>query len=214
MSESDDAMVAVESRDNYDVAESRVNYSDMVDTMGGTSNSFNAQLGYRNIMLGQNRLGQSIARQPGNSLLQRAGAEGVNAVGANAVGGTGSANFDYDYSASQVPNRRFSNGGLSSYSNVGMTGAGGYGTTGLTRNGYGGSGSGYGYTPVSYATDYATTCEDKGLNPALVLATLAGAAVAFALIYRQVTIGRSLKAGPPTAKQFIDYLSDAVWSGE
>lgn len=211
MAEADDTMVAMESRDNQDVAESRVNYADMVDTLGGASNSFNT-LGYRNTMLGQNRLGQSMARQQGNSFTQRTVS---NVAGA---AGTGLSNLDYDYNISETPNRRFSSPGVSGYGNVGLTGAGGYGTTGLTRNGYGGGGSGYGsgygYTPVSYGTDYATTCEDKGLNPALVLATLAGAAVAFALIYRQVTIGRSLKSGPPTPKQLLDYLADAVWSGK
>lgn len=211
MAEADDIMVAMESRDNHDVAESRVNYADMVDTLGGASNSFNTQ-GYRNTMLGQNRLGQSMARQQGNSFTQRTVS---NAAGA---AGTGLSNLDYDYNISETPNRRFSSPGASGYGNVGLTGAGGYGTTGLTRNGYGGGGSGYGsgygYTPVSYGTDYATTCEDKGLNPALVLATLAGAAVAFALIYRQITIGRSLKSGPPTPKQFLDYLAEAVWSGK
>ena len=132
---------------------------------------------------------------------------------------------DYDYnlgggfSGGLAANRR--QGGLG-----GLGGLGGYGNLGqwdyagsaLNRQ-YGGSGlgvgyGGAGYSPVSLVSGYGPgVCEDKGLNPFLVLATVAGAALAFFVIYRQITTGGKRNLNP-TANEFFEHVSSLVWSGE
>ena len=103
-------------------------------------------------------------------------------------------------------NRRFGNYDVYDYGGINRGYAGSSGS---------GLGVGYGgYSPVSVVSGYGpSVCEDKGLNPALVLATLAGAALAFFIIYRQITTGgkRNLT---PTPDEFLNYLANLVWSGE
>ena len=112
-----------------------------------------------------------------------------------------------------------------------MSGYGGYGganrnygaSGGANRN-YGGSGGGAGggyggyastgYSPVNVVSGYGPgVCEDKGLNPALVLATVAGAALAFFVIYRQVTSGGKRNLNP-TVNDFVEHIANVVWTGE
>merc|ERR1719430_2822915 len=88
----------------------------------------------------------------------------------------------------------------------------------MNRN-LGGSGGGYGgygasgYSPVNVVSGYGPgVSEDKGLNPALVLATIAGAALAFFVIYRQVTSGGKRNLNP-TVNDFVEHLTNLVWSG-
>ena len=98
---------------------------------------------------------------------------------------------------------------------VGASGLGNYGAgnVGLGRNsGYGGSGSGY--SPINVVSGYGPgVCEDRGLNPILVLATLAGAALAFFIIYRQVTSGGKRTINP-TVNEFLEHISNLFWSGK
>ena len=56
-------------------------------------------------------------------------------------------------------------------------------------------------------------CEDKGLNPALVLATVAGAALAFFVIYQRVTSGGKRNLNP-TVNEFLEHISSLAWTGE
>jgi hypothetical protein len=199
--------------------------------------------GYRNLMLGggsTRQLGQSRAVNAAAAYAAADKAGGIVAGGDAAVGTTGAAAgsdgllaADYDdyggmMTGPVVNNRRTAAAGLGSYgNNLGLSGyGGGGGTTGILNrgygggSGYGGGGSGYGggggYAPVNLASGYGPgVCEDKGLNPALVLATLAAAAVAFAVIYRQVTGGgRKFKKPPTTVQDYVDVVADLIWSGE
>ena len=199
---------------------------------------------YRNMMLLSNsRLGQSravnaaaalaAANKAGGVLAgSNAAAAALGATGGGAAGGGGMLSTDYDdYGGATAPatlvnNRRTA----TNYAdNLGLSGyGGGGGTTGLLNrgygggvgSGYGGGGSGYGggggYSPVNLASGYGPgVCEDKGLSPALVLATLAAAAVAFAVIYRQITSGgRKFKKPPTSVQDYVDILADLIWSGE
>ena len=58
-----------------------------------------------------------------------------------------------------------------------------------------------------------SVCEDKGLNPFLVLATLAGAGLAFFIIYRQITTGGKRNLNP-SVTEFFDQAACLVWSGK
>ena len=179
-------------------------------------------------------LGQSRVRQQAGSLWtgqQTAGLQGGLPSGGRQAGLQGGlqnraglqgaaaspALYDYDYpDYSSGPGRRFG-GGLGDYGGGGMYGYGGYG--GGAGRGYGGSGAGYGasgggYSPVSVVSGYGPgVCQDQGLNPFLVLATVAGAGLAFFLIYRQITTGgkRNLRPG---ANDFVEHISNLIWSGE
>ena len=94
--------------------------------------------------------------------------------------------------------------------NFGLSGGG-------QRLGSGYGGGGYaptGYSPVNVVSGYGPgVCEDKGLNPALVLATVAGAALAFFVIYRQVTSGGKRNLNP-SVNDFVEHISNLAWSGE
>jgi hypothetical protein len=189
------------------------------------------------------QLGQSRAVNAAAAYAAADKAGGIVAGGNAAVGTTGAAAgsdgllaADYDdyggmMTGPVVNNRRTAAAGLGgSYGNnlglsgYGIGGGGAGGTTGILNRGYGGGsgygGSGYGggggYAPVNLASGYGPgVCEDKGLNPALVLATLAAAAVAFAVIYRQVTGGgRKFKKPPTSVQDYVDIVADLIWSGE
>jgi len=163
-----------------------------------------------------------------NSFAQRGGA----AAGAGMT--TASSNqfpaYDYsDYGDYATANFNRRQGGLSGYGNIGMSGYGNYGgggyrnygaSGGANRN-YGGSGGGYGgggyvpsgYSPINVVSGYGPgVCEDKGLNPALVLATVAGAALAFFVIYRQVTSGGKRNLNP-SVNDFVEHIATMVWTG-
>ena len=58
-----------------------------------------------------------------------------------------------------------------------------------------------------------SVCEDKGLNPFLVLAPLAGAGLAFFIIYRQITTGGKRNLNP-SVTEFFDQAASLLWSGE
>ena len=167
------------------------------------------------------RYGQTSGGQ--NSFSGRKGALG----GASTQAGAGTNNqfvsydYDYDYggagagvqgSLAGAGNRRFSQ--YYDYGNYG-------GQAGNSRQ-YGGSigGSGLGqaygggYSPVSVVSGYGpSVCEDKGLNPFLVLATLAGAGLAFFIIYRQITTGGKRNLNP-SVTEFFDQAASLLWSGE
>ncbi len=171
----------------------------------------------------------------------------TTAVGADptAAGGLNQAanSLDYDYtdgSAALNPtNRRIAGGGvgISGYGvggGYGYGGGGGYGGYdrssgyGHSGGGYGGhSGGGYGggyggYTPINVlSSGYGAVCGDEGLNPALVLATLIGSAVAFAVLFRQVTLGRRKRRNFPDEdpissgfNNIIEIFSDQMWKGK
>ena len=210
-------MLAEESRTSYNdeeqlPAESRLNYADL---SGDGSINYN-MYGYRNLAAdgGQNRL---------NGFGQRAGLAtsggGAVAGGGGGVGGGGGGlnqaaagqYLDYaDYGGGGVAtgglaNRRRGGGGM-------MTRSSGYGS---------GGGGGYGHQNVNFLSEAYGMCEDEGLNPALVLATLAGAAVAFLVLFNQVGgFGRKKRsalkysAGLPSASEFIEYLSSAAYVGK
>ena len=129
--------------------------------------------------------------------------------------------YDYDYDYGDYSNL---GGSLAGSRRLGLAGYGNVGLMdysrglGLGRQ-YGGSGLGVGYggggySPVSVVSGYGPgVCEDKGLNPFLVLATVAGAALAFFVIYRQITTGGKRNLNP-TANEFLEHFSSLVWSGE
>ena len=152
--------------------------------------------------------------------------------------------LDYDYSGISVnpANRRIAGGGIGISGYGGGVGAtGGYnrggaygvgsGAGGMAfdrSSGYGGhsggghSGGGYGsYTPINVISSGAgAVCEDEGLNPALVLGTLVGSALAFAVLFRQVTGGgrkrREFPAEDSISDGFdntIEYVADLLWQG-
>ena len=216
-------MLAEESRTSYNEeeqlpAESRLNYADLSGDGGINYNMY----GYRNLAaaadggIGQNRL---------NGFGQRAGLATSGVGGGGAVGGGGGVvgggggglnqaaagqYLDYaDYGGGGVAsaglaNRRYGGGGM------------------MTRSsGYGSGGRGYGHQNVNFLSEAYGMCEDEGLNPALVLATLAGAAVAFLVLFNQVGgFGRKKRsalkysAGLPSASELIEYLSSAAYVGK
>ena len=102
------------------------------------------------------------------------------------------------------------------FSRLGASGFGnfGAGNVGLGRNsGYGGSGPS-GYSAINVVSGYGPgVCEDRGLNPILVLATLAGAGLAFFIIFRQVT-GGGKRTINPTVNEFLEHISNLFWSGK
>ena len=143
-------------------------------------------------------------------------------VGASGVGSYGTANrrnqgfSGYgNYGNYGNVNRGLGFSSPRSLGGVGASGFGNYGAgnVGLGRNsGYGGSGSGY--SPINVVSGYGPgVCEDRGLNPILVLATLAGAALAFFIIYRQVTSGGKRTINP-TVNEFLEHISNLFWSGK
>jgi len=191
------------------------------------SNAVNSGLNNYAQLQGQNSLAQATTGQ--NSFAQRGG--GVAGGGPGLTSASTQQFPAYDYSdypsavgASGGYNRR--QGGLSGYGNIGMTGGyGGYGAGnrnfGLSGGGQRHGGSGYGgggyaptgYSPVNVVSGYGPgVCEDKGLNPALVLATVAGAALAFFVIYRQVTSGGKRNLNP-SVNDFVEHISNLAWSG-
>ena len=169
------------------------------------------------------RYGQGTGGQaPGNSGGQSSfsGRKGALA-GGNTQAGAGnqfvSYDYDYDYGAgggagagglAGAGNRRFSQ--YYDYNNYGG------GLAGSRQHGGSGLGVGYGggYSPVSVVSGYGPgVCEDQGLNPFLVLATLAGAGLAFFIIYRQITTGGKRNLNP-SVTEFLDHGASLLWSGE
>ena len=164
---------------------------------------------------------------------QSAGNSGNSAASVNNGGAAGNGGNDYDYmAASDASNRQISNGiGVSGY-------GGGYGGNAGYSGGYGGfngvsgagarfgGGSGYGgggggYTPVNVlGSGYGAVCGDEGLSPALVLGTLVGSAVAFAILFRQVTLSRKKRrdfSNDDDSFGFdgvVGWLGDLAWNGE
>ena len=149
---------------------------------------------------------------------------GSNSGNAGANGGGQYPSYDYDYddygninmaNLGGAANRRF--GSYDTYLDYGGLSrgyGGGSGAVGGSGLGAGYGLSGGGYSPVSVVSGYGpSVCEDKGLNPALVLATLAGAALAFFIIYRQITSGGKRNLSP-TPNEFVDHVANLVWSGK
>ena len=143
-------------------------------------------------------------------------------VGASGVGAYGTANRRNQGFSSYGNYGNYGNMnrglGFSSPRSLGGAGASGFGNygagnVGLGRNsGYGGSGGGY--SPINVVSGYGPgVCEDRGLNPILVLATLAGSALAFFIIYRQVT-GGGKRTINPTVNEFLEHISNLFWSGK
>lgn len=68
-------------------------------------------------------------------------------------------------------------------------------------------------------SSYGSVCGDEGLSPALVLGTLVGSAVAFAILFRQVTLSRKKKRDFPDDDGSFGYdgvvgwLGDLTWNG-
>ena len=181
--------------------------------------------------LGQTRLGTPTDSSNLNNLWLQYGQNMYNSragLGASSAEQTAStshnlgAAYDYDYDYADYSNLGGSlagsrRQGLGGYGNIGLLD---YNTRGLgLSRQYGGSGLGVGYggggySPVSVVSGYGPgVCEDKGLNPFLVLATVAGAALAFFVIYRQITTGGKRNLSP-TANEFFEHFSSLVWSGE
>ena len=185
--------------------------------------------------LGQTRLGAVTDSDLNNLWLQygqnmynsRKGVTAGTAEQAASSSQSLGAVYDYDYDYGDYSNVGGSLSGGQGLAGSRRLGLGGYGNIGLldyTRGlglgrQYGGSGlgvgySGGGYSPVSVVSGYGPgVCEDKGLNPFLVLATVAGAALAFFVIYRQITTGGKRNLSP-TANEFFEHFSSLVWSGE
>ena len=172
--------------------------------------------------LGQRQQQSTFASRKGGVAGAGAGAGSLNtAAAANLNNQFVSYDYDYDYGGAAgglggagAGNRRFGQYGNYDYSNYGGLGAG----AGALNRGYGGGsglGVGYGgYSPVSVVSGYGPgVCEDKGLNPALVLATLAGAGLAFFIIYRQITTGGKRNLNP-SVTEFLDHAASLLWSGE
>lgn len=179
--------------------------------------------------LGQTRLGSADSSNLNNLWLQYGQNMYNSRKGVGAATGEQSASssqslgaaYDYDYDYGDYSNL---GGSLAGSRRLGL---GGYGNVGLMDYNrglglgrqYGGSGLGVGYggggySPVSVVSGYGPgVCEDKGLNPFLVLATVAGAALAFFVIYRQITTGGKRNLNP-TANEFLEHFSSLVWSGE
>jgi hypothetical protein len=200
-------------------------------------NMMGYQAMYGNGYGGNSMYGQSggFSQRTGAANLASTTGGGNNAVGNGAAvannGMTQAGNsVDYDYNAApDASTRQINNGiGVSGYG-AGGTGAGygygnnqwnnGYNTN--SRGGYGGGGSGYGggYGPVNVLSGGGAVCEDKGLNPTLVLLTLVGAAVAFAVLFRQVTLGgkkrkRNFNDEDDDSEGFLASLGDLAWNGE
>ena len=196
-------------------------------------------LGARQQLLGQSRLQAGAASAESlNNLWHRYGQQAAlsnsggqntfsgrkGALAASTQAGAGAGNqfvsydYDYDYGGAAgagglagAGNRRFSQ--YYDYGNYGgQAGSRQYGA------GVGGSGLGQayggGYSPVSVVSGYGpSVCEDKGLNPFLVLATLAGAGLAFFIIYRQITTGGKRNLNP-SVTEFFDQAASLLWSGE
>lgn len=154
------------------------------------------KLWYQYGLNGQQQSGYS------SRLGEAAAGAGNGALGA----GGGSINYDYDYPDYGASNRRYGQyGGFYDYGSRSYGGAG----SGLGV----GYGSG-GYSPVSVVSGYGPgVCEDKGLNPFLVLATLAGAGLAFFIIYRQITTGGKRNLDP-TLNEFFNHATMLLWSGK
>ena len=150
--------------------------------------------------------GQQYGQQQSSysSRLGEAAGAGNGALGA--AGGSQVLNYDYDYPDYGASNRRYGQyGGFYDYGSRSYGGAG----SGLGV-GYGGGG----YSPVSVVSGYGPgVCEDKGLNPFLVLATLAGAGLAFFIIYRQITTGGKRNLDP-TLNEFFNHATMLLWSGK
>merc|ERR1711997_7350 len=98
--------------------------------------------------------------------------------------------------------------GFSSPRSLGGLGASGFGNYGAGNVGLGRNS---GYSAINVVSGYGPgVCEDRGLNPILVLATLAGAALAFFIIYRQVTSGGKRTINP-TVNEFLEHISNLFW---
>ena len=174
-----------------------------------------------------------------------AGGETTAAGGLNQAANS----LDYDYTDGSVglnpTNRRIAGGGVGisgygagggGYGGVGYGGydrssgyghsGGGFGghSGGHSGGGYGGGGGGGygGYTPINViSSGYGAVCGDEGLNPALVLGTLIGSALAFAVLFRQVTLGRRKRRNFPDKDpisygfdNIIEIFSDKMWKGK
>lgn len=208
----------------------------------------NYNMGYQSMMAGYDNVygnGYNVASRPNYSNFahrsggvaaggQTGGNSGNSAAANNgaAGGAAGNGGTDYDYmAASDALNRQISHGiGVSGYGggyggNAGYGGGyGGYNGASGAGARFGGGGSGYGgggYTPVNVlGSGYGAVCGDEGLNPALVLGTLVGAAAAFAVLFRQVTLGRKKRRdfgnddGSFGFDGVVGWLGDLAWNGE
>ena len=201
--------------------ESRINYSDMTNNYNmragygttGMSPNYN-MMDYRTMMnQGGTRLGVSRGRQFGNSW--GLANQGINGAGQNNLNrriGAGEDEADTSIYGSYLNYDYGTTGGSGVRRSNGLTSGAGFGLTGLgaKTSGYGGGSSGY--SPISVVSNYGPgACEDEGLNPALVLATLAGAAVAFYLIYTKLTgiTGRKIQTD-----NIVPYIASLVLAGK
>ena len=235
-----DNMVAMESRittnDMLGQTGSAPNYG-----MLGYRNMMLAKQAQQQQTLGQSRPRGSQGGLGQNSFSQRSGCvagmadtaanqipaytdyQDYGGVGASGVGAYGTANrrnqgfSGYgNYGNYGNVNRGMGYSSPRSLGGLGASGFGNYGAgnVGLGRNsGYGGSGPS-GYSAINVVSGYGPgVCEDRGLNPILVLATLAGAGLAFFIIFRQVT-GGGKRTIDPTVNEFLEHISNLFWSGK
>ena len=202
-------------------------------------------MGYRTMMYGnQNQFGfsprQGFAQRTGNAAGQQQavanGGGGGGADGGNVQLAQSGNSLEYDYT--DAATRRLAGGiGVSGYgyggSGLGGGNAAGYGGYGggigagagvgagvydRSGSGYGGGGGYGGYTPINVLGSQYAQCADEGLNPALVLATLVGSAVAFAVLYRQVTVGRRKRRNFGDSNDWMNDIyagvADMMWKGK
>ncbi len=110
-------------------------------------------------------------------------------------------------------------GGLGAGLGGGLKSAASNGLMALASSGYGGGHSGYGSGhsgyggPVSVVSGYGPSqqCE-SGLNPLVVLLTLAGAAIGFYFIYIKLTMSGGRTFGG-TGGNLVDSVADIMWIG-
>ena len=194
--------------------------SNRVNNMAAADQSIYDMMAY-NRMLYNNRGGGAgqygggsaagFAQRSGNMGVGNTAAGGGNSNGQAAATSAAGGGGDLDNAST----RQIANGiGVSGYG-AGMGGGyGGYGggfgggNAGLERFG-GGSGYGGGGVPINVlGSGYGAVCEDSGLNPSLVLATLVGSVVAFAVLFRQLTVSRRRR------KRRRDFPEDGGVDGE
>ena len=169
----------------------------------------------------------SLSNNPSNRRL--VGGIGISGYGTTGIGGAGAGYGGMGFGGGMGIGGRAGNlGGNGLYGGLnGLAAAGGVDRSsgyGHSGGGGGGYGHGGGYTPINVlGSGYGSAvCEDEGLNPALVLATLVGSAVAFAVLFRQVTLGRRKRNFGGSAAEsindgfnnIIELFSDYAWKGK